>query len=239
MKKYRKRIIIFGSIISFILLILVVFAIYFGSYYRAVDVESYLESSENVTVLDEGDLVFKPTGEIKAGLIFYPGAKVEYTSYSPLMYELAKEGIMCVLVEMPLNFAIFGVDKAKDIMSDYDEISKWYLMGHSLGGAMIASFAGENSENVAGLILLAAYSTTDVSSIDTLLIYGSNDLVLNKEKYEECKKNLSDSFIESIIIGGNHANFASYGKQKSDGEATISIDEQIDLTVQSIIGFIS
>ena len=30
-------------------------------------------------------LVFAPAGEAEAGLIFYPGGKVEHTAYAPLM----------------------------------------------------------------------------------------------------------------------------------------------------------
>ena len=62
---------------------------------------------------------------------------------------------------------------------------------------------------------------------------------MKKFKYEENKINLCSNYVESIIDGGNHANFGSYGVQSGDGEATIEQDLQIDLTIQSILDFIS
>ena len=48
----------------------------------------------------------------ETGLVFYPGAKVEYTAYAPLMRDLAARGYLAVAVEMPFNFAFFGIDAA-------------------------------------------------------------------------------------------------------------------------------
>ena len=39
---------------------------------------------------------------------------------------------------------------------------KWYLSGHSLGGAMIANYAAKDT-SIAGLILLAAYLTKNLA----------------------------------------------------------------------------
>ena len=183
MKKYKKLLIILGSIISFILILVAVFSIYFGNYYHAVNVDEYLESNDKVLVNDDNYISFIPKdNEIKGGIIFYQGAKVENKSYSELMYKLALEGYATFIVDMPFNFAIFGVNKADEIIKDYD-IDNWYLMGHSLGGAMATSYVSQNTDKIAGLILLASYSTEDLSDTKVLSIYGSNDLVLNMEKY--------------------------------------------------------
>ena len=58
--------------------------------------------------------------------------------------------------------------------------------------------------------------------------YGSEDKVLNMEKYEEYYNNLPVDVIEEVIDGGNHANYAHYGAQDGDGEATITREEQQD-----------
>lgn len=59
-------------------------------------------------------------------------------------------------------------------------------MGHSLGGSMAAIFAEGNLDNLAGLILLAAYSTADLSKTDlpVLSITVSEDQVLDSAKVE-------------------------------------------------------
>ena len=69
-------------------------------------------------------------------------------------------------------------------------------------------------------------------------VYGSEDGVLDMEKYEEAKDLLPEEHTEVIIAGGNHAQFGNYGEQDGDGIATISSDEQQDATVNAIIEFI-
>ena len=170
-----------------------------------------LISDEEVTVTQlENAIAFMPT-EAKAGIIFYPGGKVAHEAYAPLMNAYAREGITCILVEMPLDLAVFKMNAAEDYRYLYPDIEKWYIGGHSLGGAMAASYLEKHTDEYEGLILCAAYSTVDYSESDLQVIsmYGSNDLVLNLEKYEECKGNLPANTEEFIIEGGNHAFFGS------------------------------
>ena len=117
------------------------------------------------------------------------------------------------------------------------EALDWSMMGHSLGGAMAAAFAGEHTDEIEGLILLGAYSTADLSSSDmkVLTIYGENDQVLNREKYEENRSNLPKKTTEYIIEGGNHAYFGAYGSQDGDGEATITQEEQMQQVVDLVL----
>ncbi len=212
--------------------------IYLGDYYKAqIDSEAVFAPEKNVTVttLDNGDILFMPQSP-EAGFVFYPGGKVEYTAYIPLMEACASRGIACVLVEMPFNLAVFDMAAAKDIPNQYPEISEWYIGGHSLGGSMAASYIGENTGEFSGLVLLGAYSTADLSKlgIDVLSVYGSEDSVMNKEKYNECLSNLPSDFTEVIIDGGCHSYFGMYGAQDGDGVPTISNVEQINKTADLI-----
>ena len=102
---------------------------------------------------------------------------------------------------------------------------------------MAASYLADHVDEYEGLILLGSYSTADLSDtdLDVLSIYGSEDKVLNREKYDENKSNLPDDFSEVVIEGGCHAYFGMYGAQDGDGTPTISNHEQIRLTVESII----
>lgn len=236
MKARTKK--IFLSIFAILLVLVVACGIYLGDFYHAdtARIEKFTcENEVEVKTLENDCLVFEPE-EIEEGFIFYPGGKVEYTAYIPLMKALASEGMLCVLVEMPFNLAVFDINAADGLQEMYPEIEEWYIGGHSLGGSMAASYLSEHSESFDGLILLGSYSTTDLSKldIDVLSIYGSEDLVMNKEKYESNKINLSADFEEMIIEGGCHAYFGMYGEQDGDGTPSITNEEQIQVTAEKI-----
>ena len=93
------------------------------------------------------------------------------------------------------------------------------------------------SSHYEGLILLGSYSTAEVT-LPVLSIYGSEDGVMNREKYEKNKENLPSDFVEIIIEGGSHAYFGMYGNQNGDGKASITNEEQINKTTDLIITFI-
>lgn len=237
----KKRIILISTIIA-IIAIIVFCAIYVNDYYRAdFEAISNFDSfdSSKITTLDNNTMVFEPD-DAKVGFIFYPGGKVEYTSYIPLMKACASKGILCVLIKMPFNLAVLDMNAADGIQKIYSEIDEWYIGGHSLGGSMAASYAVKHTSEFEGLILLGAYSTADISesSLDVLSIYGSEDKVMNSEKYEEYKSNLPNDFYEYIIDGGCHAYFGMYGEQKGDGLPLISNEEQIELTAKKILEII-
>jgi len=162
------------------------------------------------------------------GIIFYPGGKVEETAYAPFLLELAENGYEVYLVKMPAKLAILGKNRAEEIMETASHITEWTMMGHSLGGAMAASFSAEHDEQVDNLVLLSAYSTEDLkdNDMDVYSFYGTEDKVLNMEKYEEYYTNLPEDVVEEVIYGGNHAGYAYYGEQDGDGEASISREEQ-------------
>ena len=77
-----------------------------------------------------------------------------------------------------------------------------------------------------------------MTNTPTLSIYGSADGVMNREKYEQYRSNLTEAFTEVILEGGNHAGFGFYGPQKGDGEAAISREAQIEQTAALIADFI-
>ncbi len=216
-------------------------ALYLGDYYRAdLDADGVFSPVNPVIreVWEDGTVVFRPDGgETVAGLIFYPGGKVEHTAYTPLMEALASEGILCVLVEMPFRLAVLDMNAAEGIPEAFPEVEHWYMGGHSLGGSMAASYLSSHTEDFAGLILLGAYSTVDLSrtGLSVLSVYGSEDGVLNREKYAEYRPNLPEGFTETVIEGGNHAYFGAYGEQEGDGTATVTPAEQVRETVAAIL----
>lgn len=204
--------------------------------YRAEDVTAAMASDALVSVqTDRGTVFFDGPGTSDA-LVFYPGAKVQETAYAPLLHTLAASGVDCFAVKMPFGYAFLGVNKAKKVMRRFD-YARWFLAGHSLGGAMAAEFAAKHGETLSGLILLGAYSAKDLSKafFPVLYIYGTNDEILTREKLE---KGLEKSAFDTRVIelqGGNHANFGTYGKQKGDGKAKLSRKKQISQTAGAIL----
>lgn len=176
-----------------------------------------------------------------AGFLFYPGGKVEYTAYAPLMLAMAEQDVLCVLIPMPGNLAVLNPNAAEGIPEQFPEIQSWYIGGHSLGGSMAASYAAKHPEKLKGLVLLAAYSTADLTDtgLNVLSMYGSEDGILNMEKYESCRGNLPEDMMEIVIQGGNHAGFGSYGAQDGDGKASISSAQQIPYTAEKIAEYVS
>lgn len=233
----RKIFIIITSVLLVVAILFASCALYLGDYYRADTkaIGAFLPEGTSWKEEPDGTIVFEPNNA-KAGFIFYPGGKVEYTAYLPLMQACASRGILCVLVEMPFNLAVLDVNAADGVCERYPEIEKWYIGGHSLGGSMAASYLADNSEDFEGLILLGAYSSSDLSDtgIDVLSVYGSEDKVLNREKYEENKPNLPNGCKELVIEGGCHAYFGMYGAQDGDGTPTVTCEEQINATADAI-----
>ena len=165
---------------------------------------------------------------------------MEHTAYAPLMKALAERGILCVLVEMPFRLAVLDMGAADGIPAQFPQVERWYMGGHSLGGSMAASYLSDNAAAFEGLILLGAYSTADLSgtALSVLSVYGSEDRVLNREKYAECRQNLPAGYTEHVIEGGNHAGFGYYGPQSGDGAATLNNEEQITATADLVAALV-
>ncbi len=189
----------------------------------------------SISYLYEGVVEFMPQVP-KAGIAFYPGGDVEYTAYAPLMVELAKRGYLCLLIRMPENLALLDTKAGVRLRKQYKEIPHFYLAGHSFGGASAAMALVSNLDNFEGLILLAAYSTKDLSeSGKTILsIYGSEDGVMKLENYNKYKKNLPENLHELIINGGNHSGFGYNGLINGDNNPAITTMGQITQTADFI-----
>lgn len=210
-----------------LLALVIAFGIYASIYYRADETAlAALESDEQVAVSEtDYGWLFDGPGTADA-LIFYPGAKVEATAYAPFLHRLSAQGMDVCLVEMPLRFAFFGINAADGVMAEAD-YENWYIGGHSLGGAMAASYASKHGEDLKGVILCAAYPTSELDDdLTEILLYGSEDQVVNLEKIEAGEQYAPTDYTETVIAGGNHAQFGSYGFQKGDGTASISAEQQ-------------
>ncbi|MBQ7355920.1 MAG: alpha/beta hydrolase [Clostridia bacterium] len=230
------------SVISALVLIVGACAIYLGDYYRADEgaISAFAPMAEVATYeTEDGYTVFSAEGAT-AGVIFYPGGKVDSRAYAPLMAALAERGITSVLVDMPFNLAVFDINAADGVREEIAGVSDWYMAGHSLGGSMAASYLEKHADGFSGLILLGSYSTADLSDspLRALCIHGTEDGVMNREKHDGYFSNLPVGTPDIEIEGGCHAYFGMYGEQEGDGEPTLTASEQILITADYISDFI-
>lgn len=248
MKQHKKK----RALKLFLVIILVIVAICFGFMYSrgwihgefkasgsAISIIS--EKHDNFTVerLENNNLAFVPN-DAKVGIILYPGGLVQHEAYTPLMKELADHGILCVMIDAKSGLPIMETSKADGIVEIYPQIEKWYIGGHSMGGLAAASYVSGHLDDFDGLILLAAYSNNDLadSDLDVICIYGSNDGVMNRESYEAGKAKIPADFEEYVIEGGCHSFFADYGLKGEETSPAITVEEQVERTVNFIVDFV-
>lgn len=234
-KQQGKRI---GGWLVVVILILITFAlVYYGSPFHAIDgsVEP-VESDDRIRVeqTSEGYLLEPANAESTTGLVFYPGGKVHPDAYVASLAPIVREeNVTVVIPEMPLNLAIFDLvlsrarldpDEATVAIDRHPDIETWYVGGHSLGGAMACRYARNNPGTVDGLILYAAYCDKDISEsgLAVLSVTGSDDAVLNREKYQQNQKLLPEDATLREIEGMNHSQFGSYTGQPGGQPAAIS-----------------
>jgi pimeloyl-ACP methyl ester carboxylesterase len=143
---------------------------------------------------------------------------------------------------MSFNFAVFSPNKALEIIRNNQDIDKWFIAGHSLGGAMAARVVYENPGIFEGLILNASYPAENNSLEDkdvrVLSIYAEYDGLATIEKIDNSRDFLPTDTKYVLIEGGNHAQFGYYGSQNGDLEADISREEQRDIIAREMINFI-
>ncbi len=184
-----------------------------------------------------GTIIYGEPETADTVMVFYPGGNVDPYAYGDLCTSLSDQGIPVIVAKMPFNLAVLDMNAATGIVKDYPEVENWFFGGHSLGGAMVSSWCAKHADIADGLVLLAAYPTKDIT-VPTLSLYGSNDGVLNMERYSKNILKVLD-LEEHVIEGGNHCQFGDYGFQKGDNPATIDRQTQTDIAVSYIVEFIN
>jgi dienelactone hydrolase len=202
-----------------------------------------LQSDAQITVTTGKWLVFSPAASgSTTGFIIYPGGRVDYRAYAPQAHAIAIQDNLVVIVQMPLNLAVFNPNAAEAVMAAYPEIKHWGVGGHSLGGSMAANFAHSHPALVQGLVLWASYpSSSDnlsQSGVKVLSISGTLDGLSTPAKIEASHALLPDDTVWVLIEGGDHGQFGWYGPQAGDQPASISREEQQVQIVQATAAFL-
>ena len=179
------------------------------------------------TTEDATTITLAPEGKARAGLVFYPGARVDARAYQDILGPLANAGYLVVILKVPLGIPLLDISQARGTMDEHPEITSWAVGGHSLGGVSASSFAKSNRD-VSGLLLFASYpaeSMADAVDLAVLSISGSNDGLTTPDKISASKALLPPATGFATVEGGVHAFFGDYGEQPGDGEPGISRQE--------------
>lgn len=126
------------SVVSIVVISFIGFYIWTQQVYKPIDELDKLV--DFISVKDDW-LVFAPDQEIKAGIIIYPGAKVDSEAYSYIAQEVSKQGYLVGIPNVRLNLPILDINKADQLIDKYSDINQWYIGGHSLGGVAATSYA--------------------------------------------------------------------------------------------------
>ncbi len=233
----RFLLISFIVVVSLFVLLFTALAVYSSTSYEplsAMEEQINTLDTQELTYIENRKVIqYTVTNPIK-NIIIIPGGLVEPESYKYLAISLAKENYNITIVKPLFNLAILNANQAEEYLdSSLDNI----LIGHSLGGT-VASIVASNNPEVNAVVLLGSYPLRDISNIDSLVITGENDEVLDQEAFTDSLELLSTNSIFYEISGGNHAQFGWYGPQKGDGQASITTLEQQDLVIEKILDFI-
>lgn len=238
-KAIKKRMI---TLLVVLILFVICFFIWLSNGYSLQENDmKYLQSNSKVEVTVDGNYTYFTPKNASAtkGFIFYPGERVDSSSYAKLCNEVASYGYKVVAVDMPFNYANFGKNKATQVIEDNPEITKWVIGGDSLGGTVACEYA-VNNKNVEGIVLISSYPRYNISELGfkVLSLWGSKDNVVDYKELINSKEQLPQDTKYVEIEGANHSQFANYGMYSGDEEALISSDEQMDITVRNIVNFL-
>jgi alpha/beta hydrolase family protein len=199
-----------------------------------------LRSDTQVTVSLDQFVAFQPARKkTTTAFVFYPGARVDYRAYAVPLHKIAAEGYLVILLPVRLNLALLDVNAADRAVSVFPEIRHWVVGGHSLGGVAAAAYASRHA-NVDGLVLWASYPANDAlknSKIKVISIYGTQDIT-SADVFENKRPLLPMDAETFVIPGGNHSQFADYGLQPGDHEATITRADQQKQVVNTTADFL-
>lgn len=197
-----------------------------------------LADSARVDVADAAtSLSMRPADPARTGLVFYPGAKVDPRAYARLLRPVAEAGYPVVVAKQPYNLAVLDIGAADRWVGHDDDVDRWVVGGHSLGGAMAATYASTERSELVGLLLYAAFPADDLSGRELVVasVSGTHDGLATPDDIADSVDDLPAATAFVAIDGATHAYFGDYGTQRGDGEPGVDRDtaqrEIVDATL--------
>lgn len=198
-----------------------------------------LKPDRNVDVVeDKRKITFKSKGEISStGLMIFPGAFVDPVAYAPMARAVAKMGYEVTIVKAHFDFSLLAQNRASAIIKQNNNIKKWVLAGHSLGGVAASHIAKRYSDKIKGLSFWASYPDISLRKVDFQVtsIRGSEDKICPKMICDATGILLPKDAEKIEIPGGNHSYFGYYGDQRGDGKPSVSREHQHKIVFDSTL----
>jgi hypothetical protein len=201
------------------------------------DADVVVEQRDRGYVLRDAD---PPADPERVGLVFYPGGRVDPDAYRWTLAPLvARTDVRVFVPTMPLNFAVFDPGRAGGVIGSDPAVERWYVGGHSLGGAMACRFAADNPGQVHGVVLAAAYcaESDDLpgTGLSVLAVSGSRDGVIDRGALADFRERAPDGATFVRLSGVNHSQFGAYGGQPGDRPATVGDREARRLLTDALV----
>jgi dienelactone hydrolase len=236
----RRRLRLVLAILIVLLIALVISAVLLLRPYPAGQAaQAALQSSAEVRVTRaDGVIGFVPSTPTTKGFIYYPGGLVAPDAYAATMQDIAERGYAVFIVEMPLNLAVLGADRAADVIAAHPQYTMWAIGGHSLGGAMACRYVVGNKNAALRVLILhsgscdQSFSLAGRDDVQVTSIYGTQDGLLSPSEVEASRQYLPASAQLMALEGVTHAQFGDYGEQRGDGRALVSNEDAQQLVVE-------
>jgi hypothetical protein len=182
------------------------------------------------------------------GFIILPGGNCDPRSYAPAAHAIAAKGFFTCIIPMPKCVAFLGYMRADKVIKDHEQIEKWVMGGHSVGGTAACPYA-KTSGKLSGVVIWASLadpsSELQKTAIKVLSVYGSLDGRATPEQVKENAVYLPEDTVFEEIEGGNHTQFGwidpspyPYPYLEQDNAATITIEEQQEIIVRATADFL-
>jgi hypothetical protein len=195
--------------------------------HRADPIEQASALKDPRVVISEHDgfLVIRPSAAPSAiGLLFYPGLRIEAKAYLSKLAALSNKARVNIVIGRPrLNIAAFSIGQADEMRKQLSGVERWYVGGHSLGGAVACYYASKHRDDLQGIILLGTYCGSDISKsrLRVLAIVAGSDGIMPPDTIEQRMAELPADAQIVRIAGMAHSQFGNYGPQSGDGRPSI------------------
>jgi pimeloyl-ACP methyl ester carboxylesterase len=228
----------------------VLFSLWMVNSFRAQGFDkAILESDQTVNVEKTDQYIrFQPVENPQpTGFIFLPGGMVAPEAYAPMSRAISEHGFNVFILNLPFGSAPLDsqetgvLQQALEIIDANPSIPYWTVGGHSRGAAIAARFASLHEESFDGLVLIGTSHPKEAAfdlsktNVSVTKIYATNDGLASTGEVEANAQYLPDDTKWVLIEGGNHSQFGYYGSQLGDNAATISREQQQELTIEAIL----